>query len=173
MQLELSPSLLVKVQPWRLGLRESYPEDPGSKNCSGTLVLAQQATYSPLILADAGLARSLVTWWTTSIRVLPRPHPSLPPSTQPCSRSQRGRTLHALCTRHLLAGTPSQLSLHTPCPTATPSPLWPSGSVSGWRMGLTGRFLVPPISDVPLPGTMLSSQAKGQLVAKEGCASIC
>lgn len=28
----------------------------------------------------------------SACRVLPRPHPSLPPSTQPCSRSQRGRT---------------------------------------------------------------------------------
>lgn len=42
------------------------------------------------------------------------------------------------------------------------SPLWPLGSFSGQRVGLTGRFLVSLTSDIPLPGSVLRQPGGGR-----------
>lgn len=43
-----------------------------------------------------------------------------------------------------------------------PSPLWPLGSFSGQRVSLTGRFLVPLTSDIPLPGSVSRQPGGGR-----------
>ena len=69
---------------------------------------------------------------------------------------------HTLCAQyhiawHSVLSFPTLYTLMQP-----PSPLWPLGSFSGQRVGLTGRFLVPLTSDIPLPGSMSRQPGRGR-----------
>lgn len=70
--------------------------------------------------------------------------------------------LHTVCTYHPTSWHPHSHSPYSMLhPLVQPPHLWPSGSSSGQRIGLTGRFLVPPTSDVPLPGTETARRGGG------------